>query len=68
MAEIEFSVLARACLRGRNPDVAALQRSIRVYGAERNEAAAAINWRFTTKDARAKLRRVYPDTSALTQY
>jgi len=27
------------------------------YESERNEAAATIDWRFTTKDARAKLRR-----------
>ena len=68
MAEIEFSVLARACLKGRNPNEEALQRNISVYEAERNAAAATINWRFTAKDARAKLRRLYPDTSALTQY
>ena len=68
MAEIEFSVLARACLKGRNPHEEALQRNISVYEAERNAAAATINWRFTAKDARAKLRRLYPDTSALTQY
>ena len=65
MAEIEFSVVARACLRGRNPDGKALHRSIRVYDAERNEAAA-FNWRFATKEARAKLRRLCPDTSVLT--
>ena len=68
MAEIEFSVLARACLKGRTPHEEALQRNISVYEAERNAAAATIIWRFTTKDARAKLRRLYPDTSALTQY
>ena len=68
MAEIEFSVLARACLKGRNPHEETLQRNISVYEAERNAAAATINWRFTAKDARAKLRRLYPDTSALTQY
>ena len=68
MAEIEFSVLARACLKGRNPHEEALQRNISVYEAERNAAAATINWRFTAKDARTKLRRLYPDTSALTQY
>ena len=49
MAEIEFSVLARACLRGRNA------------------AGATINWRFTAQDARRKLLRLYPDTSALTK-
>ena len=68
MAEIEFSVLARACLKGRNPHEEELQRNISVYEAERNAAAVTINWRFTAKDARAKLRRLYPDTSALTQY
>ena len=60
---IEFSVLARASLKGRNPDVEALQTSIGANEAERNAAAATINWRFTTKDARVKLRRLlYPDT------
>ena len=41
---------------------------IRAYEAERNESAATIDWRFTAKDGRAKLRRLYPDTSALTRY
>ena len=67
-AEIEFSVLAWACLKGRNSSKAALQESIGVYAAECNGAAAIINWRLTTKDARAKLRRLYPSTPALTQY
>ncbi len=62
MAEIEFSVLARACVQGRNSNEEALQKSISAYEAERNQPAAAINWRFTTKDARAKLRRLYPDS------
>ena len=68
MAEIEFSVLARACLKGRNADEEALQRNISACEAERNEARATINWRFTTKQARAKMCRLYPDTPALTQY
>ena len=66
-AEIEFSVLARACLRGRNADEDALQRSIGAYEAERNASGANINWRFTAQDAGAKLRRLYPDSSALTK-
>lgn len=68
MAEIEFSVLARACLKGRNPDECALKRNISACEAERNAMGATINWRFTAKDARTKLRRLYPDTSALTQH
>ena len=68
MAEIEFSVLARACLKGRNPDEWALKRNISACEAERNAMGATINWRFTAKDARTKLRRLYPDTASLTRY
>ena len=60
MAEIEFSVLTRACLQGRNPDELALQRATNAYEAERNAAGATINWRFSTQDARDKLQRFYP--------
>ena len=65
MAEIEFSVLTRACLQGRNPDETALQRAINAYEAERNAAGATINWRFNTQDARAKLHRLYPFNSKI---
>ena len=68
MAEIEFSVLVRACLKGRNPDEDALQRNISAYEAQRNTAGSTINWRFTAQDARAKMRRLYPDISTLTEY
>ena len=40
MAEIEFSVLSRACLKGRNPDADALQRQITAYETERNARAS----------------------------
>ena len=65
MAEIEFSVLTRACLQGRNPDETALQRAINAYEAERNAARATINWRFNTQDARSKLHRLYPFNSKI---
>ena len=67
MAEIEFSVLARACLKKRNPNEHVLRRNIRACEAARNEAVATINWRFTTQDARAKMRRLHPDSSTLIQ-
>ncbi len=60
MAEIEFSVLSRACLKGRNPDAVALERQITAYETYRNAAGATINWRFSTHDARTKLHRLYP--------
>ena len=68
MAEIEFSVLTRACLRGRNPDGDRLEQAVNACVRERNTAAIPINWRFTIRNARAKLRRLYPDTSALTEH
>ena len=63
MAEIEFSVLTRACLQGRNPDETALQRAINAYEVQRNASKATINWRFNTQDARTKLNRLYPFNS-----
>ena len=47
MAETEFSVLARARLKGRNPDECALKRNFSACGAKRNAMGATINWRFT---------------------
>ncbi len=60
MAEIEFSVLARACLRGRNPDEDSLDKNISACVPLWNAAGATINWRFTAQDARRKLHRLYP--------
>ena len=63
MAEIEFSVLTRDCLRGRHGDEAALVGAINAYEARRNAARATIDWRFSAQDARSKLHRLYPCNS-----
>ena len=68
MAEIEFSALSRSCLKGRNPDTDALKREITAYETQRNTAAAAIDWRFGTHDARSKLHRFYPCLSNVDWY
>ena len=60
MAEIEFSALSHACLKGRNPDADALERAITAYETRRNAAGVAINWHFGADDARVKLHRFYP--------
>ena len=60
MAEIEFSVLSRCCLRQRLPGEDALQREVQALVTERNAAQAVINWQFNTPDARTKLHRLYP--------
>ena len=59
MAEIEFSVLSRCCLRQRLPDEEALRREVQALVTERNVARSTINWRFNTQDARVKLHRLY---------
>jgi hypothetical protein len=60
MAEIELSVLSRQCLDRRIPDGPTLVREIELWQSDRNNQASKVNWQFTTKDARIKLRRLYP--------
>lgn len=62
-AEIELSVLMRQCLDRRIPDEETLKREVKAYEERRNEAKAAIDWQFTSKDARVKLHRLYPSIS-----
>ena len=63
MAEIEFSVFARACLKKRMPDEATLKRHVHALELERNTKQATVNWQFTCEDARIKLKRLYPSYS-----
>ena len=60
LAEIELSVFSRQCLDRRIGDEASLRREVAALERERNEAAAIIDWRFSTQDARSKLKHVYP--------
>ena len=63
MAEIELSVLSNQCLNRRISDEVVLKREVSAMEHERNEAAAIINWRFSTQDARTKLQHIYPSHS-----
>lgn len=60
MAEIELGVLQRQCLNRRLPDQKTLRREVKAWEKQRNSKKAKVNWRFTTKDARIKLKRLYP--------
>ncbi len=60
IAEIELSALDRQCLARRIPDHAALVQEVTAWEATRNAATSTIDWRFTTADARIKLKRLYP--------
>jgi hypothetical protein len=48
------------CLNRRIPDRETLERQVAAWEAERNAHGGAVNWRFTTEDARIKLKRLYP--------
>ena len=60
MAEIELSVLAGQCLDRRIEPREDLEREVAAWEEERNERQVGVRWRFTTADARIKLRHLYP--------
>ena len=60
MAECELSVLERQGLARRLSDIDTLKREVAAWEQQRNQAQVTIDWRFTTADARIKLKRLYP--------
>jgi hypothetical protein len=62
MAGIELAMLAQQCLDRRLADRATLEREAAAWQAARNRAGRGVNWRFTTEDARIKLKHLYPTT------
>ncbi len=60
MAEIEFAALARQCLARRIATVEELKQQMHAWQEQRDGAATTISWRFTSADARIKLKRLYP--------
>ena len=60
IAEIELSVLARQCLDRRIPDQPALVAEVSAWERDRNADQTRVDWRFTTADARIRLKRLYP--------
>ena len=60
MAGIELSVLARQCLAERMDNREHLAGEVAAWEAARNAAAPKVDWRFTTEDARIKLKHLYP--------
>lgn len=60
MAEIEFSILSKQCLDRRIPNQKKLKKEIFAWAKKRNSISSPMKWRFTTKDARIKLEKLYP--------
>jgi hypothetical protein len=60
MAEIELSILARQCLDRRIDNAPEVQAEAAAWERRRNARSTQMEWRFTSEDARLKLRRLYP--------
>lgn len=60
MAEIELSILSRQCTKDYFESIDQLATAIAKWERERNAKKSGIDWRFTTADARIKLKRLYP--------
>ncbi len=60
MAEVELGVLSSQCLDRRIPDKQTLITEVAAWQDHRNKHHAKADWRFSTADARVKLKRLYP--------
>jgi len=60
IAEIELSVLTKQCLDRRIPDIETLRSETAQWAQERNAGQKSVDWRFTTDQARIKLKCLYP--------
>ena len=65
VAEIELSVFTKQCLDRRIPDMATLQHETKAWYRKRNVNQKAVDWHFTTEQARIKLKRLYPQIQML---
>ena len=60
IAECELSVLTRQGLKKRTPDPETLQKQVKAWYQNRNQKQKKVDWQFKTKDARIKLKTLYP--------
>ena len=60
MAEIELNVLQGQCLNRRIDNINEVKEEVFAWQSSRNNKKAKVNWQFTTKDARIKLKKLYP--------
>jgi hypothetical protein len=60
MAEIEINVLVNHGLSKRVSSMQQMRKEVAAWNKNRNQCASKINWRFSTDDARIKLKQLYP--------
>jgi len=60
VAECELSVLNRCGLKNRIENAQQLKKEVKAWNEYRNKKQKGVDWQFTTKGARIKLKRLYP--------
>jgi hypothetical protein len=60
IAEIELSIFTKQCLGRRIPDIEFLKKEALSWYLQRNSNKKSVDWQFQNKDARIKLKRLYP--------
>ena len=60
MAEIELHVLNSQCLNRHISTIEKIREEVLAWQNHRNNKNSTINWQFTTKKSRIKLKRLYP--------
>ena len=60
MAEIELHVLNGQCLNRHISTMEKVKEEVKAWQTNRNNKNSKINWQFTNKEARIKLKRLYP--------
>jgi DDE superfamily endonuclease len=60
VAETELSVLTRQCLSQRMKSADELKTELKAWQSQRNQQASKVIWKFSTDDARIKLKHLYP--------
>src|SRR5215216_1939449 len=64
MAEIELNVLNGQCLNRHIDTIEEVRKEAKAWQKHRNNRNNKISWQFTTKDARIKLKKLYPSIHA----
>ena len=60
MAEIEIGILSRQCLSQSLASFEEMHRQVNAWVLNRNSVCSTVRWRFSSDDARCKLRKLYP--------
>ncbi len=61
MAELGINIMTRECLNRRIPSLESLRSVLKEWNDAYDKEPSPINWQFEAKDARTKLKRLYPN-------